>query len=553
METPSFQGVLTAREEFLYPDTPLSVLPSRLELSMPRNGRPGIQLLLQTDAKEVSLSLSGEGFSPEWFRMLSVPVEYNTGDGTEQGGAMVLEKRPERKPDYAVRLAPFWVYDCLQPAPGGCMPAENGRIACYFCLAPQPDLQPGEHRLTLRAQCGGAVYACELTVRVYSVLIPQDIFPVTNWFSLDAIRRFHHVEDGTAEYYEMVRKYARAMRRIHQTMFYLELDGACVVSRAPYRFDFSYLRPLIECFFDEGMKTLELGPLLSRGFLPDGMPDMYTDSFKCAAAPDVAVDSPEGYALMNEFVKTLAAFLRDNGWDDRVVFHIHDEPDIHYRDDHTLQARRTQYLLTAGILRKHLPNVRVIEAVESTAFRGGVDIWVPVTASYERQKAAFDQLTALGEPVWTYVCCTPEGHWLNRFLDFALLKGRLIFWGCAANRLAGFLHWGFNQFQLGMNPFEGTSCPNHTGIGTNFPCGDSFLVYPGADGPWPGMRMEAARRGAEDAALLWLLRESDEAAHDQLVAQVFTNNQEYSDDPQLFEDVYDELLRLLSRLWQAKY
>lgn len=165
-----FKAMLTAREEFLYPDTPLSALPSRLELSMPRNGRPGIQLLLQTDAKEVSLSLSGEGFSPEWFRMLSVPVEYNTGDGTEQGGAMVLEKRPERKPDYAVRLAPFWVYDCLQPAPGGCMPAENGRIACYFCLAPQPDLQPGEHRLTLRAQCGGAVYACELTVRVYSVL-----------------------------------------------------------------------------------------------------------------------------------------------------------------------------------------------------------------------------------------------------------------------------------------------------------------------------------------------------------------------------------------------
>ena len=96
-----------------------------------------------------------------------------------------------------------------------------------------------------------------------------------------------------------------------------------------------------------------------------------------------------------------------------------------------------------------------------------------------------------------------------------------------------------------MDPFAGTSCPNHTGIGTNFPCGDSFLVYPGTDGPWPGMRMEAARRGAEDAALLALLRCRDEAAHDALVARVFHDNQNYSDDPAVFEAVYEELLHLL--------
>lgn len=87
-------------------------------------------------------------------------------------------------------------------------------------------------------------------------------------------------------FYEMVRRYARAMRRIHQTMFYIELDEACVASRAPYTFDFEYLRPLIRLFFDEGMQKMELGALLSRGFLPDGMPDMYTDSFKCAMAPE---------------------------------------------------------------------------------------------------------------------------------------------------------------------------------------------------------------------------------------------------------------------------
>ena len=99
-----------------------------------------------------------------------------------------------------------------------------------------------------------------------------------------------------------------------------------------------------------------------------------------------------------------------------------------------------------------------------------------------------------------------------------------------------------------MNPFQSTSCPNHTGIGTNFPCGDSFLVYPGTDGPWLGMRLEASRRGAEDAALLLLLRQQDEKAHDALVEQVFRTNSDYNDDPTFFTGVYEELLQKLEAL-----
>lgn len=56
---------------------------------------------------------------------------------------------------------------------------------------------------------------------------------MTNWFSLDAISRCHGLQKDTPAFYEMVRRYARAMRRIHQTMFYIELDEACVASRAP--------------------------------------------------------------------------------------------------------------------------------------------------------------------------------------------------------------------------------------------------------------------------------------------------------------------------------
>lgn len=543
MEHITSYGVISAMEEFFYPDMDSAPLPRQISTAMPLNGRPGIQLLLQTKEPVLSARLESGDFEGEFFCMKAVPVEYNTGDGREQGGAMVLEQRPLKKPEYATRLAPFRVYDCLRPAPDGNIQVEDGIAALYLCLVPGPGTGPGLYTAKLVV----GEYACLITVRVYDAVIPENTFPVTNWFSLEAVCRCHGLKKDTPAYYGMVRRYARAMRRIHQNMFYIELDESCVTGRSPYTFDFEYLRPLIEIFFEEGMQYMELGTLLSRGFLPEGGPDMYTDSFKCAMAPHISLDTPLGYEITVRFVQALAEFLKGNGWQDKVFFHVHDEPDIHFKDEHTLKERKRQYYLAAGILRKYLPGVRIIEAVATPEFRGGVDIWVPGTPGYEEHKEEFDRLIGLGEEVWAYVCCGPEGNWLNRFLDFAVLKGRLLFWGCAKNRLGGFLHWGFNQFQMGMDPFTGTSCPNHTGIGTNFPCGDSFLVYPGTDGPWPGMRMEAARRGAEDAALLKELLQQNPAAHDRLVEKVFCSNTEYNSSPEVFAKVYEELLDLLER------
>lgn len=549
-----FQGILTAREEFLYPDSPLSSLPKSLYIPAPLNGMPGIQLLLYTEGAEVftELTASPESsqssrlpFMAEWFQMREIPVEYNTGDGISQGGAMVLENRPDTKPGYASRLAPFFVYDCLEPNESGIFPVKNNRASIYLCLKPDARITPGIHTFYLKAHMKEGIYICRISLHLYNVTVPEDTFPVTNWFSLDAVSRFHNVKPGTEEFLHMVREYARSMRRLHQNIFFMELDETCVVSRNPYTFDFEYLTPVISCFFESGMKEMELGTLLSRGFLPDGKPDMYTDKFTCAMAKDVPADTLKGYSITVTYVKSLAAYLQKHGWADKVLFHIHDEPDIHYKNQETLDARKRQYYLAAGILRKYLPGVKIIEAVDSAEFRGGIDIWVPGTAGYEKRKEEFDTLISLGETVWNYVCCGPEGYWLNRFLDFDLIKNRLLFWGFARNRISGYLHWGFNQFQEDMDPYKGTSCPNHTGIGTNFPCGDSFLIYPGEHGPNPGMRMEAQRRGAEDAALWQLLRQKDETLHDKLLSEVFTNNYTYNSDPKKLEEIYEELLRSL--------
>ena len=80
-----------------------------------------------------------------------------------------------------------------------------------------------------------------------------------------------------------------------------------------------------------------------EGKLPDGMPDMYTEHFTCAMAKDVPFETLEGYELTVTFVKSLANYLTKHGWEKRVLFHIHDEPDIHYQTQEVLEARKRQY------------------------------------------------------------------------------------------------------------------------------------------------------------------------------------------------------------------
>ncbi|MEG0395580.1 MAG: DUF4091 domain-containing protein, partial [Oscillospiraceae bacterium] len=493
MNNKIFSGVITAQQEFLYPDTQCHLLPDVLHIATAKNGMRNIQLLIETTGENVRLSLEADFFTPEWYQMIAIPVGYNTGDGEEQGGAMILEERPTEKPAYTTRLAPFDVFDCLRPRENGVVPVQNGKAAACITLKPHCGVPEGKHSLVLHIDMAQGRYSCAITVDVYNVEIPKDDFPITYWFSIEDICRFHKAEYNSPAYFAVLKKYIAAMRRVRQNTFLMLLDERCVSSRAPYMFDFEYLTPTIEQFFDGGMVRMEIGHLLSRGYKPDGSKDMYSGIFKCAMAHDVPVNSFEGYAITVKYVQQLGEYLKNHGWLEKTLFHIHDEPDIHVENEVAMETRKRDYQLAGNILRKYIPGARVIEATKSTLFRGSIDVLVPDTAGFEAYRAEFEQLAEMGHEVWSYVCCGPEGHWLNRFLDYAVLKDRLLFWGFAKNKISGFLQWGFNQFPDKMNPFIATECPNDTGIGTNFPCGDSFMVYPGDDGPWIGTRFEAWR------------------------------------------------------------
>lgn len=536
-------GKISDKDEFFYPDTVLEQLPKTIDTFMAKNAKKGIQLAFELNYEKAKIEIEIEDLDYEIYQMKAIPVEYNTGDGVSQGGDMVVSKWESHMSEYATRKAPFYVYDCLIRKQDGIIKNDNNKAFTYICLISKQNTRSGIKKGKIKIIDNNQIFEIALSVKVYDVTINTNNFFVTNWFSLRAIKDFHKNND----YYEMVRKYAKAMKRTHQTSFFLELDNTCIKDKENVIFDFNYLTPIIKIFKEEQINTIEIGKILSRGNKSDGMPDMYTDTFRCEMYPNIDFDTDLGQNITHKYVKTLADYLTYHNWDNDILFHIHDEPDVHYKNDECLEKRKIQYKKARDIVLEYLPKAQIIEAVGTEKFMNVIDILTPVTSTYEKYKHEFDTAKTLDKKLWNYVCCGPSGKWLNRFLDIALIKGRILFWGFAKNDINGYLHWGFNCFAEKMNPYEATSCHNPTGIGTNFPCGDAFIVYPGNNEVHISMRLEAQRKGAEDASLInKLINKNPEKAYD-LIKKVFISNYEYNDDPNNFSKVYESLLIQLEK------
>ena len=541
------KGYITSEDRFLFPDTDVSAaLPAEVRVRMPRNGRAGVEMLIPMQSAEAHLTVDTPDFTVEYYRLHKIPVEYNTASGTsDQVGEMVLMTPSAECPPYATRLAPFYVYDCLEPLSDGRIAGEDGLLAAYICLVPKEGTAAGEYAVTLSVEADGESARITLRARVYDVRVEEGGFSMIHWHSSRpaSLARGADCEEGSPAYMNLLRRHARAMRRMHQNFFACYPDGRAVVSREPLVFDFSYMKPTLELFFSEGFTHVMTGGMLSVGYFPDGRPDSKTGDFKVKFDTSILADSAEGYAFLSAYMKAFSAFLKENGWLERAYFQVVDEPDVHCPDEDAMKRRRISYYMAANILRRYVPNARIIEAVKTTLFKSGVDVMVPLTESYQQNKEEFDAMIEAGDEVWGYTCCVPEGFWLNRFLDKELNQNRLLYWGFESCRMSGYLHWAWNQFGRGMDPFVATSCYNPTGLGTNFPCGDAFIVYPGpADNtPWISMRLEAQRKGMEDACLLRALREKDKAKHDALVASVFTDFLHYNPDPAALAEAEEAL------------
>jgi hypothetical protein len=436
----------------------------------------------------------------QWFRLVDVPVEQNTHP------VFGLERDGEVNPD-VIRRAPFRIYDAM--APIGLTVKIDAATMAFRLQVPIPvSARAGRRTFELAVTSGNDRQVLKLQVDVHQAVVPPtgpDSFPYTNWCDFGQMATRHGLTPWSPAHWTMIRRYARLMARIRQNSILLPLstftDGESV--------DEARLKRLVRLFTDEGVYWIEGG---------------HVDRICPKETP---AESIEGHARLARVLRQLRAAIARNGWEARWLQHVRDEP----RGEACAAYRNL-----VGLVRKYMPGIRLIDALMDRSLVGTADIWVIQNDEVRTDLPHYQAQREFGDSVWLYTCMGPGGKGLNRLLDMELVRCTLIGWACVACRFDGFLHWGLNQYPAGQDPFARS-------IFNNLPAGDTHAVYPGPDGPWSSVRLEAHREGFEDVELLRRLQRKDARACERIAGSIVRNCWDYETDVSVLEAARLRLLR----------
>lgn len=504
--------------EFTYPDVwdyPSSA--AEIDVFSARGSYATYQLLLgELDSDKVSVSFDGlpNGAAPEVYTLTPVMVERNHGISPEQYA-----------PHYPERVAPYMLYDCLRPF-DGTLDLTNGTGGLYVSVKIDRDAIPGDYTATMTVD-GTKI---PLKLKIYRATLPEETMKMILGYSAGACAKYHGVDYGSDEYFALEEQYLAMLRRMHQNMMYTGGIRAVSVGENKWEFDFSAFVEQVKRYEKAGMKYFNAPSV--------GWRQSWSAS-TILVNGSIPAMSYEGYCYLTQYLPALRDVLRENGWLDRFVMGVADEPN---------DANCTEFRALCGLIRKIVPEIRLIDAMSYGNLHGALDIWVPLNAEYDKHQKELESLRASGDEIWHYVCCGPrEKGYINRFMDYPLLSTRYLHWGNYKYNLTGFLHWAANCYQPGQDPFT-QNCPEHhnTDSVCFLPAGDTHIIYPGKGAPWMSIRLEAERESAEEYELLKTLSKTDPARADELCNTVFRSFKDVEYDVAKFTSVKKQLLEALS-------
>jgi len=365
-----------------------------------------------------------------------------------------------------------------------------GNYPVYITLAPLD-----EDPVTLEAQ-----------VQVHAAVLPlRRNFPVTHWFYADALIDWYKLTPFTEEFWTILRPYladvaAHGQDTIYVPIFTPPLDGVkrptqllhVVRVGDCYQFDWTMVRRWIAEAKAHGLTHFEWCHLFTQWGVQHAIRIYEGHGLDNSLLwpPETGAVSPTYRNFLAQFLPEFERFLRDEGLMAQSFFHLSDEP---HGAKHLANYRAARELL-----RELAPWMKVMDALSEISFarEGLTDVPIP----------SIDQapsFVAEGLPAWSYFCCGPRGHYLNRLLDTPLVKVRMSGWLFYRLQAHGFLHWGYNywyksQTQQLIDPYivtDGQAWPG-------WAYGDPFQVYPGADGPVDALRWEIFAESLQDYALL---------------------------------------------------
>lgn len=464
-------------------------------------------------------------------------------------GYVVVGSHSDDTPaDELIGEAPGWYPDPLWNFP---MDLDSNRTHSIWITVALPlTADPGLYRGTMVVRAANVILArTPFSVRVLPATIPDErSLKVTNWFNVGdaASRQFYDAPQFSDAWWTLVENMANVMADYRQNVVITPLLD--LISPHPENgvltYDFSNFDRWVQTFQKAGViGYIEGSHLLDRAGGYDGALTVRAFVMENGKLirQELAPDDPRVEPYLTGFLTALNAHLTEKNWKSIYFQHILDEP--HGASEPAYYAR------VADLVHHNLPGVLTMDAIDASdikeELKSNCDVWVPQLGRFDDQMQIIRDRMQSGHDVWFYTCLFPNKRYLNRLMDYPLLKVRLLHWLNFRYGFTGFLHWGWNFWT--PEPVKDTQ-PVIDANTQLLPSGDAFIVYPdrARKSVFSSIRLEAMREGIEDYELLRQLQRKDPVAAEQIAQAAIASFTDYIRDPRNFRELEIKLLKALS-------
>lgn len=299
---------------------------------------------------------------------------------------------------------------------------------------------------------GNHLGAEKFALEIISQELPEQTLLHTEWFHSDCIATQYKVEVFSEAHWKLIESYVHnavnhGVNMLLTPLFTPPLDTYVGGERPTvqlidveitgvneYRFKFDRLERWVEMCQRLGIQFIEFSHLFTQWgakYAPKIIAKKDGEEKRIFGWDTEA--SGESYSLfLDQFLPQLVHFIRNHHLDDKVFFHVSDEPGMKHAES---------YRQASDILNKHLAGFSILDALSDYDFyeKGLVQIPVPSNDQIE----PFIEHGV--EPLWTYYCCGQDHHVSNRFFSLSSPRNRVLGAQLYKFGVQGFLHWGFNS------------------------------------------------------------------------------------------------------------
>ena len=378
---------------------------------------------------------------------------------------------------------------------------------------PKGELEPGIYPVTLRLKDDAGEVAAERTqyVEVLKGLLPDQKLMHTKWLHCDCLAQYYHVEVFSEEHWRIIENFIKKavegginmiLMPVHTPPLDTRRGGErlttqlvdIAVENGEYRFDMAKVRRWIDMCKRCGVKYYEVAHLYSQWGAVAAPKIMATvdGEYRRLFGWETEATGEEYRRFLNAYVPALLQVFREEGIDHAAFWHISDEPSLEQLDSY--RAAKDQ---VAGLLSGY----RIMDALSNLDFykTGAVDHPVPANNHID------PFLEAKVPGLWTYYCCGQYKDVSNMFISMPSARNRILGVQLFKYDIEGFLQWGYNFYNSQYSDYAVDPYANTDGDGF-VPAGDTFQVYPGADGmPEESIRMAVTTQAMQDLrAFEWL-------------------------------------------------